>query len=66
MSFSTYVSGLNGALGLAFDNNNNLYIANGGNNNIIKVDTLTPFLWVGDLNGHNFYNNSIHLIDSIF
>ena len=40
MSFSTYTSGLNYANGLAFDNNNNLYIADGGANNIIKVDTL--------------------------
>jgi DNA polymerase elongation subunit (family B) len=25
---------------------------------IIKKDTFTPFLWVGDLSGLNFYNNS--------
>ena len=25
---------------------------------IIKPDSLTPFLWVGDLSGLNFYNNS--------
>ena len=25
---------------------------------IIKTDTFTPFLWVGDLTGLNFYNNS--------
>jgi DNA polymerase elongation subunit (family B) len=25
---------------------------------IIKPDTFTPFLWVGDLSGLNFYNNS--------
>jgi hypothetical protein len=38
MSFSTYASGLNSALGITFDNSNNLYIANG--NNIVKVNTL--------------------------
>ena len=25
---------------------------------IIKSDTFTPFMWVGDLSGLNFYNNS--------
>ena len=39
MSFSTYTSGVN-AYGIVFDNNNNLYIANSSNNNIIKVDIL--------------------------
>ena len=39
MSFSTYTSGLN-AYGIVFDNNNNLYIANSSENNIIKVDIL--------------------------
>ena len=38
MSFSTYASGLKGALGITFDNSNNLYIANGSGNNIVKVD----------------------------
>ena len=40
MYFSTYTSGLNTANGITFDKNNNLYIANAGENNIIKVDTL--------------------------
>ena len=25
---------------------------------IIKSDSFTPFMWVGDLSGLNFYNNS--------
>ena len=25
---------------------------------IIKPDTFTPFIWVGDLSGYNFYNGS--------
>jgi len=40
MSFSTYASGLNRALGITFDNSNNLYIANESGNNIVKVDIL--------------------------
>jgi sugar lactone lactonase YvrE len=40
MSFSTYTSGLNIANGITFDNDNNLYIADGGDDNIIKVDIL--------------------------
>jgi sugar lactone lactonase YvrE len=36
---SVYASGLNAALGITFDTFNNLYIANSGDNNIIKVDT---------------------------
>jgi sugar lactone lactonase YvrE len=40
MSFSTYISGLNQANGITFDTNNNLYIANSGDDNIIKIDTL--------------------------
>ncbi len=39
MSFQTYTTGLNIAFGLTFDKNNNLYIANAGDNNVIKVDT---------------------------
>ena len=39
MPFSTYVSGLTFAFGITFDRNNNLYIATGPANNIIKVDT---------------------------
>ena len=39
MSFSTYTSGLNNAFFITFDKNNNLYIANSGDNNIIKVNT---------------------------
>jgi len=35
---SAFYSGLNGALGITFDSSDNLYIANGGDNNIIKVD----------------------------
>ena len=38
MSYSTYVSGLSRPMGIAIDNNDNLYIANSLDNNIIKVD----------------------------
>ncbi len=40
MSISTYTSGITNALLITFDKSNNLYIANGSANNIIKVDIL--------------------------
>ena len=40
MSFITYVNGLDGGIGMCFDNSGNLYIANTTGNNIIKVDKL--------------------------
>jgi len=39
MPISTYATGFNNAYGLAFDSSNNLYVADYGNNDIVKVDT---------------------------
>ena len=48
-------------VGIEYDyQNNKIYkiIQDPEKGKIIKEDTFTPFLWVGDLSGLNFYNNS--------
>jgi len=73
MSFSTYTSGLDIAYGITFDNSKNLYIADAGGSNIIKVDTLgNQSIFASDFNytenvvfdNTGFPNGYLYVMDS--
>lgn len=57
MSVIVYVDGLNFPIGILFDSNDNLYIANANDNNIIKVDTSGNKTIFSD--GYNFTENLV-------